>query len=92
MFTGWTPFSAEDDVDVYDNILTGDIDVNVPGLVGLPLAVDFVTKLLHKTATKRLGGSRRGGRDVWEHEWLSEYRGPSAEWIPPWIPEIHDVK
>lgn len=70
MTAGSPPFYADDPMEVYEKILSG--NVNIPSHFSRGLA-DLVRKLLKTYQSKRLGRTRGGTGAVMKHKWFSGF-------------------
>eukprot|EP00586_Coscinodiscus_wailesii_P010441 CAMPEP_0172503214 /NCGR_PEP_ID=MMETSP1066-20121228/167296_1 /TAXON_ID=671091 /ORGANISM="Coscinodiscus wailesii, Strain CCMP2513" /LENGTH=689 /DNA_ID=CAMNT_0013278855 /DNA_START=128 /DNA_END=2194 /DNA_ORIENTATION=+ len=70
MTAGSPPFYADDPMEVYEKILSGNI--NIPSHFSRGLA-DLVRKLLKTYQSKRLGRTRGGTGAVMKHKWYSGF-------------------
>jgi cGMP-dependent protein kinase len=70
MTAGAPPFYADDPMEVYENILSG--NVSVPSHFSRGLC-DIVKKLLRTYQSKRLGRTKGGTSAVMKHKWFSGF-------------------
>eukprot|EP00591_Stephanopyxis_turris_P004568 CAMPEP_0195526762 /NCGR_PEP_ID=MMETSP0794_2-20130614/28042_1 /TAXON_ID=515487 /ORGANISM="Stephanopyxis turris, Strain CCMP 815" /LENGTH=579 /DNA_ID=CAMNT_0040657531 /DNA_START=218 /DNA_END=1954 /DNA_ORIENTATION=+ len=70
MTSGKTPFSADDEMKGYENILSGQIPF--PPTFS-PLLVNLLKKLMNPSPSKRFGRTKEGTRKVMHHTWYSGF-------------------
>lgn len=70
MTSGLEPFAAKNPMEVYKQIVSG--DVNIPSYFSSTLS-DLIRKLLNVSKSKRLGRTMGGGGAVMQHRWYSDY-------------------
>jgi len=70
MISGLEPFAAKNPMEVYKQIVSG--DVNIPSYFSSTLS-DLIRKLLNVSKSKRLGRTMGGGGAVMQHRWYSDY-------------------
>ena len=70
MTSGLEPFAAKNPMEVYKQIVSG--NVNMPSIFSSTLS-DLIRKLLHVSKSKRLGRTMGGGGAVMQHRWYSDY-------------------
>ena len=77
---GQVPFVGENAVQIYENIIRGQIDFpqsvrdaegDIQYIQVSPWARDIITGLLKVDRTRRLGNMRNGAQDVQNHPWVS---------------------
>ena len=76
---GQVPFVGENAVQIYENIIRGQIDFpqsvrdaegDIQYIQVSPWARDIITGLLKVDRTRRLGNMRNGAQDVQNHPWV----------------------
>lgn len=70
MCAGYVPFYSDDPMEVYQLILAGDI--RFPTHLSRA-CTDLCKKLMNPQATKRLGTSKNGIKDIIKHKWFSGF-------------------
>jgi tRNA A-37 threonylcarbamoyl transferase component Bud32 len=88
MVVGAPPFYAEDPMEVYEKILSG--NPSMPSFFTRNLS-DLIKKLLRSQQAKRLGNTRGGTASVVKHKWFSTFEWAlleSGEAKPPHKPNI----
>lgn len=88
MVVGAPPFYAEDPMEVYEKILSG--NPAMPSFFTRNLS-DLLKKLLRSQQGKRLGNTRGGTAAVIKHKWFSSFDWAgleNAEMKPPYKPSI----
>ena len=88
MIVGIDPFSSEDPVNIYKNILKGKI--NYPDEFDSD-AKDLITHLLEADPEKRYGSLKNGVRDITEHRFFKGVDWDkilNKEITPPYIPKV----
>ncbi len=70
MTSGLEPFAAKNPMEVYEQIVSG--DVNIPSYFSSTLS-DLIRKLLNVSKSKRLGRTMGGGGAVMQHRWYGDY-------------------
>lgn len=88
MVVGSPPFYADDPMEVYEKILSG--NPAMPSSFTRNLS-DLIKKLLKSQQGKRLGNTRGGTAAVVKHKWFSSFDWASIEngdMKPPYIPKI----
>ena len=91
MVVGQPPFYAEDPMEVYEKILTG--NPVMPSFFTRNLS-DLVKKLLRSQQSKRLGNTRGGTSAVIKHKWFSSFDWASLEnrdMKPPYEPTVKSI-
>lgn len=76
MVVGAPPFYAEDPIEVYEKILSG--NPSMPSFFTRNLS-DLIKKLLRSQQGKRLGNTRGGTAAVVKHKWFSSFDWASLE-------------
>ena len=80
VLVGQVPFVGENAVQIYENIIRGQIDFpqsvrdaegDIQYIQVSPWARDIITGLLKVDRTRRLGNMRNGAQDVQNHPWVS---------------------
>lgn len=88
MVVGAPPFYAEDPMEVYEKILSG--NPSMPSFFTRNLS-DLIKKLLRSQQAKRLGNTRGGTASVVKHKWFSTFEWAlleSGEAKPPHKPNV----
>lgn len=88
MVVGAPPFYAEDPMEVYEKILSG--NPAMPTFFTRNLS-DLIKKLLRSQQGKRLGNTRGGTAAVVKHKWFSSFDWASienGEAKPPYVPNV----
>jgi serine/threonine protein kinase len=88
MVVGVPPFYAEDPMEVYEKILSG--NPAMPSSFTRNLS-DLIKKLLRSQQSKRLGNTRGGAAAVIKHKWFSSFDWvalESGEMKPPYVPTV----
>lgn len=88
MVVGAPPFYAEDPMEVYEKILSG--NPPIPSFFTRNLS-DLIKKLLRSHQTKRLGNTRGGTAAVVKHKWFSSFdwaQLETGEMKPPHVPNV----
>ena len=67
---GQVPFGGDSVVQVYENIIRGEIFFPFNINLSAP-SRDIITQLLKVDRTRRLGNMRNGAQDVQNHAWVS---------------------
>lgn len=70
MAAGVPPFYANDVMDVYGKILSGNVTIPLSFSQGL---ADLVKKLLKTYQSKRLGRTRGGTKEIMKHHWYAGF-------------------
>ncbi len=70
MISGLEPFAAKNPMEVYKQIVSG--DVTIPSYFSSTLS-DLIRKLLNVSKSKRLGRTMGGGGAVMQHRWYGDY-------------------
>lgn len=88
MVVGAPPFYAEDPMEVYEKILSG--NPSMPSFFTRNLS-DLIKKLLRSQQGKRLGNTRGGTAAVVKHKWFSSFDWASietGEMKSPYVPVV----
>jgi serine/threonine protein kinase len=88
MVVGAPPFYAEDPMEVYEKILSG--NPSMPSFFTRNLS-DLIKKLLRSQQAKRLGNTRGGTASVVKHKWFSTFEWAlleNGEAKPPHKPNV----
>lgn len=88
LYTGAPPFYAEDPMEVYEKILSG--NPAMPTFFTRNLS-DLIKKLLRSQQGKRLGNTRGGTAAVVKHKWFSSFDWAAienGEAKAPYVPTI----
>ena len=88
MMFGSSPFAAEFEMDLYRNIISGQIDFPSDTTVDLK---DIIKGLCAIDQTKRMGRTKGGTKVVMEHSWLSDFSFESLKdnsMESPTIPQV----
>lgn len=88
MVVGAPPFYADDPMEVYEKILTG--NPSMPSFFTRNL-LDLIKKLLKSQQAKRLGNNKGGTAQVIKHKWFSSFDWAAietGEMKAPYVPTI----
>ncbi|OQS02974.1 cGMP-dependent protein kinase [Thraustotheca clavata] len=88
LIAGTVPFYAEDPMQVYSLVLTGNI--KFPVYFGRT-CVDLIQKLLTQNPVRRIGNLKHGVHDIINHRWFSGYDWEGLlkqKIVPPIVPQL----
>ncbi|EQC42032.1 AGC/PKG protein kinase [Saprolegnia diclina VS20] len=88
LIAGTVPFYADDPMQVYSLVLTGNI--KFPVTFGRT-SVDLIQKLLTQNPVRRLGNLKHGVHDIMNHRWFSGYDWDGLlkqRLTPPIVPQL----
>jgi len=100
MLVGQVPFVGENAVQIYENIIRGQIDFpqsvrdaegDIQYIQVSPWARDIITGLLKVDRTRRLGNMRNGAQDVQNHPWFCHVNWEDIaeqKMQPPMLPYV----
>lgn len=90
MLVGQVPFGGDSVVQVYENIIRGEIFFPFNINLSAP-SRDIITQLLKVDRTRRLGNMRNGAQDVQNHAWFSNINWEDVagkRLLPPCRPHV----
>ncbi|KAF0713112.1 hypothetical protein AaE_011861, partial [Aphanomyces astaci] len=92
LIAGTVPFFADDPMQVYSLVLTGNIKFPVHfRYKAIRTCIDLVQKLLAQNPVRRLGNLKHGVGDIINHRWFSGYDWDGLlkhKLTPPIIPQL----